>query len=271
MRLHFSTLKSIFRARRFAGRNTDSAAQIPAGPVRQGLKIPVHLAVIMDGNGRWAQRRGLPRQAGHRAGAENLPKLCRMCRRKGIQYLTVYAFSTENWNRPEDEVHTLMELFVEFIRRFDTEMASEGVRIRFSGDLEALPQNIRETMAKAEADSRQRANLQLIIAINYGGRRELVQACQKLASAVQEGQLAPADIDEKKLSSFLYLPDVPDPDLLIRPSGEQRLSNFLLWESAYSEFWFSDVLWPDFAEEHLDQAILAFTSRDRRFGGIRQP
>ncbi len=241
------------------------------GNAAASLKIPRHLAVIMDGNGRWAQRRGLPRSAGHRAGAENLRDVCRLCGKYGIPYLTVYAFSTENWSRPQDEVHTLMALFVEFIRRFDAEMAKEGIRLRFSGDLAALPADMQQIMAQAEADSAARNRLQLIIALNYGGRHELVQACRKLAAEVQAGRLAPDGIDEAVLSGALYLPDVPDPDLVIRPSGEQRLSNFLLWESAYAELWFADVLWPDFAEEHLLAALQAYTNRDRRFGGIRQP
>ena len=259
----------ILKALRRKGAVGESAA--PGLPALDGLKIPLHLAVIMDGNGRWATRRGLPRTAGHRAGAENLENVCRMCCDYGIKYLTVYAFSTENWSRPADEVNTLMELFVEFIRRFDVKLAREGIRLRFSGDIAALPPNLQAIMAKAEADSRERKNLQLIIAINYGGRREIVQACQKLAAAVREGSLEPDAIDETALQTALYLPDVPDPDLLIRPSGEQRLSNFLIWESAYSEFWFSDVLWPDFTDEHMLAALQAFTARDRRFGGIRQP
>ena len=233
------------------------------------LKIPQHLAVIMDGNGRWASQRGLPRQAGHRAGSENLKNLCRMCGRRGIKYLTVYAFSTENWNRPQDEVHALMDLFVEFFRRYDAELAQEGIRLRFSGDLAALPENMQAIIREGEANSLQRNKMQLIIALNYGGRRELVQACQKIASQAAEGRLLPSAIDETTLRAALYLPDVPDPDLIIRPSGEQRLSNFLLWESAYSEFWFSDVLWPDFSDHHLDQALRAYTERDRRFGGIK--
>jgi undecaprenyl diphosphate synthase len=182
----------------------------------------------------------------------------------------VYAFSTENWNRPEVEVNTLMGLFVEYIRKFERDMAKEGIRIRFSGDLDALPDEIRQTIAKAQEDSRLRDRLQLIIAINYGGRRELVQACRKLAKAVQAGEMAAESIDEASVQSALYLPDVPDPDLVIRPSGEQRLSNFLLWESAYAELWFSDVLWPDFAEHHLLEALKSYTCRDRRFGGIKQ-
>ena len=237
----------------------------------QVLKIPAHLAVFMDGNGRWASQRGLPRTAGHRAGAENLQNLCRMCGRRGIQYVTVYAFSTENWNRPQDEVHALMELFVEFFQRYDNELAREGIRVRFSGDIAGLPENVRNIIDRAEADSRNRTRMQLIIAINYGGRREIIQAAQKLCRAVQAGSLVPDEINEMTFSQALYLPDVPDPDLVIRPSGEFRLSNFLLWESAYAELWFADILWPDFDETHLETALRDFTRRDRRFGGVSKP
>jgi len=278
MSLWFGFLKTLFSR---SGKNADRSGSAPAGTVPAAssktnaaeppLKIPRHLAVIMDGNGRWAQRRGLPRQAGHRAGAENLRNVCRLCGKYGIQYLTVYAFSTENWSRPQDEVHALMALFVEFIRRFDAEMAKEGIRLRFSGDLAALPDDMRQIMKQAEKESADRKRLQLIIAINYGGRHELVQACRQLAVEVRAGRLEPEGIDETALSGALYLPDVPDPDLVIRPSGEQRLSNFLLWESAYAELWFADVLWPDFAEEHLEAALKAYTNRDRRFGGLKQP
>jgi undecaprenyl diphosphate synthase len=249
-------------------RPADDAAKQTLGA---GLKIPVHLAIIMDGNGRWAQRRGLPRQAGHRAGADNLQKVVRLCSNYGIRYLTVYAFSTENWSRPQGEVQALMGLFIEFINRFSEEMAREDVRIRFSGDLEALPQDVRQSIAQAEADSCQRQKIQLIIAINYGGRRVIMQACRRLAADVQAGRLAVDAIDEQALQARLYLPDVPDPDLVIRPSGEQRISNFLIWESAYAEMWFSNILWPDFAEQHLVEALEAYTGRDRRFGGIRKP
>ncbi len=265
MSQYWNLLKTLFH------KKTSVVPSIGSAATDGSLKIPTHLAVIMDGNGRWAKQRGLPRQAGHRAGAENLENVCRLCCLYGIKYLTVYAFSTENWSRPADEVKTLMELFVEFIRRFDAKMAAEGIRLRFSGDLAALPPNLQEIIAQAEINSQDRQNLQLIIAINYGGRRELVQACRKLADDVSKGLLNPADIEEATLQAALYLPDVPDPDLLIRPSGEQRLSNFLIWESAYAEFWFADVLWPDFAQEHFLSALKAYTARDRRFGGIRQP
>jgi undecaprenyl diphosphate synthase len=235
----------------------------------EGFAIPRHLAVIMDGNGRWARGRGLPRQAGHRAGAENLKALCRMCGQRGISYLTVYAFSTENWTRPDDEVRALMGLFTEFFRRYDAELAAEGIRLRFAGDLEALPAEIRAIIDESEKQAAARDRMQLIVAFNYGGRREIVQACRKLAHQVRIGTLEPDQIDEDTLRESLYLPDVPDPDLIIRPSGEMRLSNFLLWQCAYAEFWFSDVLWPDFAESHLDQAIAAYNHRDRRFGGVK--
>jgi len=239
-----------------------------SGMPDESLKIPVHLAVIMDGNGRWAELRHLPRSAGHRAGAENLKDLCRNCGYYGVRYVTVYAFSTENWARPQDEVHALMELFVEFFERYDPELEKEGIRVRFSGDIAALPEDIRIVCEKAEKNSLHRKRMDLIIAMNYGGRREIMHACQNIALEVQEGSLLPQDITEQTISSHLYLPDVPDPDLIIRPSGEQRLSNFLIWEAAYAEFWVSDILWPDFGFDELTKAFRAYTNRDRRFGGL---
>jgi len=235
------------------------------------LKIPVHLGVIMDGNGRWAQKRHLPRSAGHRAGAENLKELCRNCGYYGVRYLTVYAFSTENWSRPDDEVHALMELFVEFFERYDPELEKEGIRVRFSGDIESLPEEIRTVCAKAEKNSLNRNRMDLIIAMNYGGRREIMHACQKIAKEVLDGKILPNDISETTLSGHMYIPDIPDPDLVIRPSGEQRMSNFLVWEAAYAEFWVSDTLWPDFGFDDLTQAFREYTGRDRRFGGLSKP
>lgn len=252
------------RKNREQGRQSKANGGDAGGP----LRIPRHLAVFMDGNGRWARQRGLPRTAGHRAGAENLQNLCRMCGRRGIHYLTVYAFSTENWNRPQEEVQALMALFVEFFERYDRELAKEGIRVRFSGDRNGLPQSVTDIMDRAEVESANRQKMQLIIALNYGGRREIVHACRKLAHQVADGRMAPDAIDEQSLSESMYLPDVPDPDLVIRPSGEQRLSNFLLWESAYAEFWYADVLWPDFNESHLTAALQEYTRRDRRYGGI---
>ena len=234
----------------------------------EGLKVPVSLGVIMDGNGRWANKRMLPRSAGHRAGAENLKELCRNCGNYGVKYLTVYAFSTENWVRPDDEVHQLMELFVEFWERYDPELEEEGIRVRFSGDIDSLPENIREVCKRGEERSKHRQKMTLIVAFNYGGRREVENACRQIAERVKAGEIEPGEITEKMISDNMYLPDVPDPELIIRPSGEMRLSNFLLWESAYSEFWMSECLWPDFGYEELTQAFRDYAKRDRRFGGL---
>ena len=232
------------------------------------LKVPVSLGVIMDGNGRWATQRHLPRSAGHRAGAENLKELCRNCGRYGVKYLTVYAFSTENWARPEAEVEQLMKLFIEFVDRYDPELKEEDIRMRFTGDIPALPEKVKEVIKIEEERSKDRKKMQLIIAFNYGGRREIVNSCQKIAEQVKAGTLDPSEITEQMISDNLYLPDVPDPDLIIRPSGEQRISNFLLWECAYSEFWISDILWPDFGYDELTQAFRDYALRDRRFGGL---
>lgn len=229
-----------------------------------------HLAVIMDGNGRWAKKRGLPRKAGHKAGAEKLRKMTEWCGNRGISYLTVYAFSTENWTRPTDEVSALMELLIEFLYKYDSEMEQQGVRLRILGEMETLPPDIRSELAIAETRSVHRNKMQLIIAFNYGGRRELVHTTKEICRKVADGEINIDDIDEKMISNHLYLPDVPDPDLIIRPSGELRLSNFLIWESAYAEFWFSNILWPDFTEKELDIALSDFTARDRRFGGVKK-
>lgn len=236
----------------------------------EDLRVPVSLGVIMDGNGRWAKQRHLPRSAGHRAGAENLKELCRNCGNYGVKYLTVYAFSTENWSRPEDEVHQLMELFVEFWERYDPELEQEGIRVRFTGDIDSLPENIREVCRRGEERSKDRKKMTLIVAFNYGGRREIENACRQIARRVSDGEISPDQITEDMISANMYLPDVPDPELIIRPSGEMRLSNFLLWESAYSEFWMSECLWPDFGYDELTQAFRDYARRDRRFGGLSE-
>ncbi len=233
-----------------------------------GIKVPVSLGVIMDGNGRWAKKRLLPRSAGHRAGAENLKELCRNCGNYGVKYLTVYAFSTENWSRPEDEVHQLMDLFCEFFEKYDPELEEEGIRVRFTGDIESLPERIKEVCARGEERSKNRQKMQLIVAFNYGGRREIQNAVKKISEKVKAGEINPEDVTEEMISDNMYLPDVPDPELIIRPSGEMRLSNFLLWESAYSEFWMSECLWPDFGYDELTQAFADYAKRDRRFGGL---
>jgi len=231
--------------------------------------VLTHLAVIMDGNGRWAKKRGLPRKAGHKAGAEKLRKMTEWCGNRGISYLTVYAFSTENWTRPTDEVSALMELLIEFLNKYDAEMEKQGVRLRVLGEMETLPSDIRGELKKAEERSVHRSRMQLIIAFNYGGRREIVHAAKEISRKVATGEVRPEDIDETMIKSHLYLPDVPDPDMIIRPSGEYRLSNFLIWESAYAELWFSNILWPDFTEKDLDTALAEFEKRDRRFGGVK--
>ncbi len=232
--------------------------------------LPVHIAVIMDGNGRWAKKRGLPRSAGHKAGAEKLRSVTEWCGDLGIKYLTVYAFSTENWSRPSDEVSGLMELLIEFLNKYDPEMARQGVRLRVLGEMGSLPDNIRKALDDAAKRSENRDRMQLIIAFNYGGRREIAHAAKVIAAMASRGEIDPDEVDEKLISDHLYLPDIPDPDIIIRPSGELRLSNFLLWESAYSELWFSDVLWPDFSPEHLRRALEDYIHRDRRYGGVKK-
>lgn len=248
-------------------------AAYPGAMVTDGelpaVRIPGHIGIIMDGNGRWARSRGLDRRIGHRAGAENLKRVTETCRDLGVRYLTVYAFSTENWKRSNEEVGALMKLFVEFFHKYDRELAEEDIRLRFIGQVDALPEPVRETIRIAEAASAERRTMQLIIAFNYGGRRELVHSVRQIAGAVARGSLSPDAIDETTIAEHLYMPDVPDPDLIIRSSGEMRMSNFLLWESAYSEFWVSNVLWPDFGKQSLFQAVMDFNHRDRRFGGVQ--
>ncbi len=227
-----------------------------------------HLAVIMDGNGRWAQMRGRRREYGHRQGAENLRRLCVMCRDRHIRYVTVFAFSTENWKRPGREVKSLMLLCSQYFKKYARELEQEGVRLRFMGEREALPPDVAATIAQAEESSVSRTALQLIIAFNYGGRREIVRAAQRAAEAVERGELEVEALDESVFQHYLYLPDVPEPELLIRTGGESRLSNFLLWQSAYTELYMEPCLWPDFDEEALDRALADYGSRQRRFGAI---
>lgn len=230
--------------------------------------IPEHLAIIMDGNGRWAKKRFLPRKFGHRAGAENLKRVTEAAAQAGIRYLTVYAFSTENWRRPDDEVHSLMNLFIEFLDKYDAELAEQDIRLRFQGDLPGLPENVQAAIAASDLRNSNRKGMQLIIAFNYGGRDELLHASRSLAEAVQAGTLLPEQIDADVFRQYLYLSDVPDPDMIVRTSGEMRLSNFLLWEAAYSELWVLDVLWPDFSAKHLHMALEEYARRERRFGGV---
>ncbi len=230
-------------------------------------RLPRHIAIIMDGNGRWARRRGLPRSAGHAAGAENFKTIVRFCGEIGISYLTVYAFSTENWSRPIDEVDNLMRLLEEYLDKAYKEL-DDRVRVRIIGEREMLSEVLRTKVEKLEADTAERTGMVLNIALSYGGRQEILHAVRLLAEKVESGTVKPADITEEMLSKGLYTAGQPDPDLIIRPSGEKRLSNFLLWQAAYAEFWYSDILWPSFKPAHLVEAIAAFQKRDRRFGGV---
>ncbi len=230
--------------------------------------LPVHIAIIMDGNGRWAKRRRLPRTAGHRAGMESLKRVIKSCTKWGIKYLTVYAFSTENWKRPQDEIDGLMNLLVEYISKELNEMHQNGVRVRAIGNIEALAQTARQSLEKAEKTTANNDKIYLQIAINYGGRNEIVNMVKSVLDDVSQGIISSECIDEKLIAQYLYTSGIPDPDLLIRPSGELRLSNFLLWQSAYAELVFDNILWPDYSEQDLYRAICAFQKRSRRFGAV---
>lgn len=231
-------------------------------------KLPVHLGIIMDGNGRWAKKRGLPRSAGHAAGAQNFRKITRYCSQIGIRYLTVYAFSTENWTRPQEEVSALMRLFRQYLEEALRDFRDDDIVVRFLGDVSAFSAPLRELITETQELSANRSGMVLNIAMNYGGRAELTHAFQVLARRVQEGSLRPEDITEERISSALYTAGQPDPDLIIRPSGEHRTSNFLLWQSAYAEYVIMDILWPDFRPADLDAALREYANRSRRLGGI---
>lgn len=234
----------------------------------QADRLPRHIAVIMDGNGRWARQRGLPRIMGHRRGVDTLKQLLRRCRDWSIPALTAYAFSTENWGRPLEEVDFLMTLFERVLRQELAEMVTENVRIQFVGNLAALPASLQEEIDRAVGQTKENPGIQFTIATNYGGRQEIVQACQAIATQVQKGILAPEDIDESLFRHHLYTAELEDPDLLIRTSGEMRISNFLLWQLAYAELYVTDALWPDFGEREFHQALCAYQKRDRRFGKV---
>ena len=225
-----------------------------------------HLAIIMDGNGRWAARRGLPRSMGHRKGAEVVKEINRAAGELGIKYLTLYAFSTENWNRSEDEVKTLMGLLRDYLQSDLKEVQQNNVRIRFIGEREMLDADIVRKMAEIEADTLRNTGMTLCIALSYGSRQEIVNAVKKTAALVKEGDISLNDVDVKLFSDMLYTKDMPDPDLVIRTSGEQRISNYLLWQIAYAEFFFTDVLWPDFNKKLLEDIIKNFNMRERRYG-----
>lgn len=237
----------------------------------ENIVLPEHIGVIMDGNGRWAKQRGLERSAGHKAGADVFRKICDYAAEIGIKYITFYAFSTENWKRPAGEVSAIMDLFRDYLfeaQEREEENLAKGMRIRYIGDRTALPEDIVKLIEQLEKQSADKTAITVNLAVNYGGRDEILNAVKHLAKKVEAGELKADDITLKDIDGNLYTAGQPDPDLIIRPSGEYRLSNFLIWQAAYSEFWFSDILWPDFTSDDLDKAIIEYSKRNRRFGGV---
>lgn len=230
--------------------------------------LPQHVAVIMDGNGRWAKRQGLPRIMGHKRGVDALKDLLRCCQDWGIQALTAYAFSTENWKRPQEEVDFLMTLFQRVLRQELREMVEENVQIKFVGNLQALPRSLQQEISRSMEATKDNGGIRFSVATNYGGRQEILQACQAIAKQVQQGLLQPDEINEQVFESHLYTAGISDPDLLIRTSGEMRLSNFLLWQMAYGEIYITDALWPDFDRAEFHRALCAYQQRERRFGKV---
>ncbi len=233
-----------------------------------GLSVPRHIAIILDGNGRWARRRALPRTAGHAAGSENFRKIATYCKNIGVQYLTVYAFSTENWSRPEEEVKAIMKLLDRYLHEAIATMERDHIKMKILGDVSALSPSLQAEIAETNEISSRYDGFQANICLNYGGRAEILQAAKRFARDFADGKITEG-ATEADFSSYLYTQGIPDPDLLIRPGGEKRISNFLLWQCAYSEFYFTDVLWPDFSTEELEKAIAEFKRRDRRFGGVK--
>lgn len=230
--------------------------------------LPKHIGIIMDGNGRWAKKRGLPRKAGHSAGAKTFRKITRYCSDIGIKYLTVYAFSTENWKRPEDEVNSLMNLFKSYLEEALADFKDDSIVVKFIGDKSQFNEGLRNLMIENEESSKDRDGMVLNIAMNYGSRDEIVRAVKNICSDVQNGNISQKDINEQLVSDYLYTSGQPDPDLIIRPSGEYRISNFMLWQSAYTEFVIMNKLWPDFEKSDLDEALNIFSQRNRRYGGV---
>lgn len=233
-------------------------------------RLPKHIGVIMDGNGRWAKKRGLPRSAGHSAGADTLKKIVTECNNLGIGYITVYAFSTENWKRPKQEVDYLMNLLLDYLKNAEKTLSGENVVIRAIGSRRELSREIQEQIIKTEKFTSSNSGIVMNIALNYGGREEIVNAVKNICLDIQSGKAEPGDITESVFEEYLYTAGQPDVDLLIRTSGEQRLSNFLLWQNSYSEMWFTKKLWPDFSKADLHKAIYDFQNRGRRFGGVTE-
>ncbi len=233
---------------------------------KKETQILQHMAIIMDGNGRWAAKRGLPRSLGHKKGAERVQEIARAAGEMGIKYLTLYAFSTENWQRSAEEVDALMGLLRQYLKSELSELQKNGVRIIFIGERDMLPADISEAMYRLEAETQNNDKMTLCIALSYGSRQEIVGAVRKIAALSKRGDISPEEIDEKMFSDMLYTKGIPDPDLVVRTSGEQRVSNYLLWQLAYAEFYFSDVLWPDFDREELEKIVKNFQTRERRYG-----
>jgi len=232
-------------------------------------RLPNHIAIIMDGNGRWAKERNLPRTMGHRAGVEALKAIVKEFNNLGIKYLSVYAFSTENWIRPKEEVSALMDLLVEFLEKELDELDEGNVVIDYLGDISKLPVKCQNILHKSKNKTQNNSGVHLNLCLNYGGRDEIVKSFKEIYKKIKNGDLNIDDVDEEMISKHLYTSDMPDPDMLIRPSGELRISNFLIWQCAYTEFWFSNIFWPDFRIEHLHKAIIDYQKRDRRFGCVR--
>ena len=246
--------------------NSEKGEPVESSPILALKVVPRHIAIIMDGNGRWAKRRFLPRIEGHRNGAKSVRAVVEECRRLGVRYLTLFAFSTENWRRPQEEVGGLMGLFVQYLEGELELLLKHDIRLRAMGDLARLPQAVREILERNEQRTKDLTGMELILAVSYGGRDELVQAVKKIGREIKAGEINPEDITEESFSKALYLPDVPDPDLLIRTSDETRISNFLLWQLAYSEIVVSPVLWPDFSRDEFHRCLNVFAGRNRRFG-----
>ena len=236
---------------------------------RETSGLPRHIAIILDGNGRWARKRGLPRTAGHAAGSENFRRIATYCKTIGVDYLTVYAFSTENWKRPPEEVKTIMRLLDKYLHEAIDTMERDKIKMKIFGDVEGLSPQLQALVERTNEISARYEGFQANICLNYGGRDEIVRAARCYARDLADGKAG--ELTEESFSDYLYSAGIPDPDLLIRPGGEQRISNFLLWQCAYSEFYFTDVLWPDFTPKELDKAIEVFKSRDRRYGGVKNP
>jgi len=250
-------------------KNSDADSKLQQA-LKQAGEIPVHIAIIMDGNGRWAKKRALPRVAGHRRGVETVKDIVKACAQVGVKYLTLYTFSTENWKRPKDEVSTLMRLLLRSLKREAKELHENDIRMQTIGDIKSLPEAVQNELCETIKKTAGNKKMTLNLALSYSGRWELIKAVKEIAALASEGKISENEINEANFSKFLTTKDIPDPDLLIRTSGEFRVSNFLLWQIAYTEFFITDVYWPDFNRKHLYEAIKDFQHRERRFGKVSE-